>query len=200
MIFSQPYCAAGPGAGAGRSAPRSRPPPPGAAGPGRRRGGGRPVRAAGAVRQEAPAKPADPKARPPPGAGAARGARFAPPCRRRRGPVTPAADPHTKTAPPAVRIPAAGGAVLLFGSSGRYSDSTHADHNGGGGLDVLGNAEILDHQHLVAGLVGIVAHGAQDHAGHAVAGRDLADRRALHLDAVGVAGRGDWRFSSCCRR
>ena len=63
----------------------------------------------------------------------------------------------------------------------------HICHDLRRGLNVLGDAELLDNEHLIAALVGVVAHGAQDDAGHAVAARDLADRRALHFDAVGVA-------------
>ena len=73
----------------------------------------------------------------------------------------------------------------------------HPRHNFRRGLDVLGNAELLDHQHLIPALVGVVAHGAQDDAGHAVAARDLADRRALHFDAVGVALFLDGFLRSC---
>ena len=41
----------------------------------------------------------------------------------------------------------------------------HPRHNFRRGLDVLGDAELLDHQHLIPALVGVVAHGAQDNAG-----------------------------------
>src|SRR5699024_2682190 len=64
----------------------------------------------------------------------------------------------------------------------------HGGHDPGGGGNILFDAEIPDHQHLVAVLVGVVTHGPQDDAGHPVLGRDLADGGALHLDAVGVAG------------
>ena len=45
------------------------------------------------------------------------------------------------------------------------------------GGDVLGDAELFDHQHLMAVLVGVIAHGAEDDARHIVLGGDLLNTK-----------------------
>ena len=60
-------------------------------------------------------------------------------------------------------------------------------HNGSGSFDVFADAELFHDKNFITALVRVVAHGAQDDAGDAVAGGNLAYSSAFHLHAVGLA-------------